>query len=493
MKINNYLFRGFIIPAFLLSFFACVYEPGEFSETKIDPPSETGDTLFVKLNNSMDVIYIGWVTNFTYQITGTDNQIYSVEITFEGQQLDHFINESGQTMSFTLNPASYSDGYHELHISIITATGTGSIADKVGAEGYIYELSWPVVIDKKIPDNVNDYKITAERTEKGIRLNWTTFNHANFQSYQIARQTPPYEMEAVAITTIYDPLTSSFLDTTFYEGQALSYTLWINTPAGKFVSNGIWVHDKLTGLKAEWHPDGTVDFSWDKTICPAAFGNYYVYSGFDYSNFTEEYLISDPEKNYVQLQKAGMGTDLHIFLKFLPKGMSKEQANQFAYQEFRLMAPPILPQHQKAFNVPRQDYLLLFTEKTIYKYDPVTMETISSLPVTITSDWYAAVSNDGQYFVYYSKPKFVVRKTSDWSVVNEWEDVDAGELNHFITSCSLSDNGKLAALDGNGKLNLYQINTGELLVSGNLKIDELNPRKCILSPDGTKIIAMVDY
>lgn len=493
MKTVNYLFRWLAIYIFSSTFFSCVYSPSDFTETYVEPPSETGDTLFMTLNDAMDVIYIGWVTNFAYQISGTDKHIYSVEIDFEGQQLHSYINEYGQTMNFTLDPASYSDGYHELNIKIITSTGTGSIADKSGAEGYIYELNWPVIIDKTIPDNINDYKITAERTDKGIRLNWNTFEHANFQSYQIARQTPPYEMEAVPITTIYDPETSTFLDTTFYEGQAMSYTLWINTPAGKFVSNGIWVHDKLTGLKAEWHPDGTVDFNWNKTICPAVFGNYYVYSGFDYSNLVEEYLIDDPEENHVQLQKAGLGNDLYIFLKFLPKGMSKEEAGQFSYQQHRLSTPSIFSQYQKAINVPRQDYVLLCTDKMIYKYDPEKIETISSFPVTINSDWYTTVSNDGQKVAYYSKPKFVVRKIADWSLVNEWNDVDAGSDKHFIVSCSMSDNDKLAALDEKGKVNLYNLITGELLDSETIEINDLKPGKCVLSPDGTKLVAMVDY
>jgi hypothetical protein len=83
----------FILFQILIS--GCEFSPDKVPVTQVDSPEEQGPPIQVSLNNRYDTIKIGWETNFSYKVTGTNNRINSVLVTLGEDELNHYIRESG--------------------------------------------------------------------------------------------------------------------------------------------------------------------------------------------------------------------------------------------------------------------------------------------------------------------------------------------------------------------------------------------------------------
>jgi hypothetical protein len=466
----------------------CEFRPDDVPDSQINPPVVGSNPIFFSLNNTDGPIKMGWKTDFQYEITGTDNKIVSVIVYFEGQEIHHYVTDNNQSFNFSLDPATYSNGDYNLNIEITTTTGSESIADKVGSEGFLYKLDWPVYIDKTMPTR-SLCKIIEVSSSRGNELSWQSFNYPNFNSYIIYRQYPFLQPSAVPIATITDPTVTNFTDTTFFEGQNCMYTLGIQTPAGLCLGEYIWVFNILTGLQAEWHPDGTVDVKWDKAKNLESFGKYYVYAGFNYTDFIEEYIIENPDQNYVTLKKAGFGSGLYIFLKFIPRGVIEIAHTALEYTKIVLQPSPMLPRHWTSYNVNGQDYILLASFSKIFRYYPHDLRSEDSISANLESNCLLSVSNNGEKFAYSADENFYIKRTDNFMSVNEFPGPSLHSLNKSLARYSLSDNGMLLALDNEGIVYIYNTQNGELIHKDTLTIGGYGLKAVILSPDGTKMVA----
>lgn len=470
-----------------ISFFTgCEFNPHEVPLTEIDQPDDTGAPLLINLNDKHDTIRIGWVTDFHYDISGTDSKILSVNVTFQDDVIHDYVIGNQQIFSFSFNPAAYPDGDYYLNIKIYTSSGSGSLADKVGAEGYLYLLDWPVIIDKTLPQYSNSY-LNATRTEEGIDLTWTSFNHANFISYNVYRYYPLFQAVPVVIATITDPLQNSFTDSTFCEGQYIRYFIRTVTPAGYSEGQDIVFFDELHGLKATWNPDGTADVTWDKARNPESLDKYYVYSGYRSTDIIEEYFIKDPDQNHVKLLNAGLGSGLYIFLKFIPKGAPPESYNYFSGTSTTLYPPLMLPGFYYACYANDHDFMLLVQNEKVFRYFPEKVMANDSISVDLEEYWHISASSDGNEFAYYQDEKFFIRRTENFSPISEFQGPPLKSLGRTLDRCFISSNGRLLAVDSEGYAYLYNTVNGTLIREDPLNIGGYPKKLACLSPDGTRI------
>jgi hypothetical protein len=486
---NRLLFLFFIGSVFLLQ--RCEFHPDEVPENKISPPDESAPPIFMSLNDHHDTLKIGWETDFSYNITGANNKIISVVITFQDNELHHYVDDGNQTFSFSFDPRTYSNGNYNLNIKIITSSGSGSIADKVGSEGYFYELSWPVLIDNTLPDRPYCSSVTATKTSGGVELRWPAFNHINFVSYIIYRQYPFFQENAVPIGRIVNPLDTVFTDTTYWEGQNAIYYIRFESPGLPFDGDYTGYYDQLTGLKATWSTDGTAYVTWDKAKNLESFGKYYVYAGWRFDNFIEEYYIEDPEQNYVILKNVGFGTGLYIFLKFLPRGISENEYNLVEYKMIELIPPPTIPDFRFAYNANNKEFMLLADNQHIYRYFPYEARTEDMISVNIDTYWLISISSNGDKFVYYQDNKFYIKRTSDFYSENEFTGPPLRLLGRAIQSYSLSDNGRLLATDNEGFVYFYDTQNGQLLREDSLDVRGDPVKFVSISPDGTSMVVQI--
>ena len=482
----------FFIPVLVFSLLSgCEFVPHEVPETILTPPAIVGPPLSFRLNGYNDTIRLGWETEFIYEIAENDQKIVSVKIILKDEVLLYYVTGNPEKFTFSLNPAPYNNGYHELNIEVITASKTGSIAEKLGAEGYIYKLKWPVYIDKTVPEGIYNYEIVATQTDSGMILTWPSFNYPNFISYVIYRQTTPFDQSAVAIAEITSPLDTVFIDDTYWEGQRISYNLGIKYPGGTFIANHMTIQSELTGLKAEWNPDGTVDVKWDRAKNLKSFGMYNVFSAYNFGGTViEEHFINDPDQNFITLENGGFGTGLYVFLRFIPKGVEQADYTYLRHRTYLIVEPDrMIPNHWTSCPVNGKDFVLLGGFERIYRYHPTGLYLSDSISGSFNSNCILAVSNDGNKFTYYSNGNFFIRSTDDFTVKKEFPGPVLGSEGQMLESYSLSDQGHLLVIDNAGITYLYSTDDGSLILKDTLEIGGYPVHVGLLSPDGKTMVA----
>jgi WD40 repeat protein len=479
----------FFIITILIS--SCEFVPDEIEETIVEhapfaPPIE------FSLNDYNDTIVIGWLTDFRYNIN-SNNKVFSVKIIFCEKTLVHNVAGSYQSVNFSINASLYNNGTYPLHVEIVTGSGSGSIADKLDAEGLVYELDWPVKIDKTLPYS-SSCVLKATHSKKAIELSWAAFDHPNFRSYSIYR-TINALVSPVQIAVITDPFITSFSDTTYWEGERNYYHLRINSPAGYAYGNEVAVNDTLTGIEAEWCKDGTVKVRWDKVENIESFGGYYVYSYFDETSVLEKHFINDPDQNYLTLSNSGFAYGLYIRLKFIPKNLNENRYPYVTGKVIRHFPEPVLPKHTRAYSVNGRDYILLATTNRLYRYHPNEMNVSDSVLTRLPREDMLAVSNDGQLFSYTDFTNIFVRRSGDFMIVRQFPSPTLIKPKQWdpnyenLAFFSLADNGRLAVCDFDGIIHLYDGFSGSLINKDTILIDGKAISNGILSPDGSRLIA----
>ena len=475
--LDRYLFLPcWLVSVMLLSGWltSCEYELHEVPmNDQVKPPND-GPPIVINLNDYHDTIKIGGSTSFNYSISGTKNKILAVEISMDGIILHQYVADNHQSFSFVLDPIDLPNGQYSLSISVITSSGTGSIAEKLGAEGYLYELDWPIVIDKTEPSG--EYAISFEKMHgpEGVKLTWTPFNHVNFANYVVYRQYRAVQQQPEAIVVIDNPLQSSYIDQSFWEGQDAIYFVRIVTHNGQYDGSMCNFTDQLSGLSTTWHTNGTLDVSWNMAQNTASFGGYYIFTSYADTPM-ETQFVSNLEETSCTFQNVGLAYGINIYLAIIPKGLPTADYKNLKFYKYSPSIPSFIPVYSKAHRVNNHEFLLLSTQSKVYRYYPDNLTTEDTLTVNLTIYDLLSVSNDGNQFATFDGNTFHIRGTNDFHLVSDFS--DATILYPEGVNCiSLSDNGQLMAIDGWNGVYLYDIGTGLLIRKDTIALNGYNQK-----------------
>jgi hypothetical protein len=468
---------------------SCEFQPHDIPDDNIEKPADEGPPIVLNLNDYHDTIKIGWITDFNYSISGTTNKILAVEISIGGKVIHEYLADNQQTFSFSFDPATLPDGNYDLNIKIISSTGSGSIAERFGVEGYLYDLNWPVIIDKAIPEG--SYNIAFEKVHnpEGLKLSWLKFNHANCVKYVIYRQYWPFQQEPIPIAEITDPKLSYYIDHSFWEGQDVLYFVRIVTPYGHYDGNFSTFRDELIGvLSADWHNDGTLDVSWNKAQNLETFASYYVFTSYADSPM-ESYLIGDPDENHVTFRDAGLAYGINIYLAIEPKGLDVSDRKNLRLSKYTHYTPAQIPLFFVSSMVNDHEFMLLSQQNMIYRYYPDEQRIDYSLSVSLTKTDLLSVSNDGNRFVYFQGSDFYIRRTNDFTTETIFND-PSNPYPESVSCLSISDNNRLLVTDNWNHVYLYNSATGQLIRRDSIPLTGMYRKTAVISPDGTKMTAI---
>ena len=148
--------------------------------------------------------------------------------------LGHRTIQEGNYLSSKLSFQSknYRDGYHKLKLFVLLNSGTGSLADQVGAEAMEIYKTWIVHIDNSPPKAV---VVTHIQPEEGrLKIAWQKYEGKEFEYYKIIRSFGPYSTEVCA--TLTDPNKTTWLDEEYIGGQ-VSYSVLLKVSSHE---NGIY-------------------------------------------------------------------------------------------------------------------------------------------------------------------------------------------------------------------------------------------------------------
>jgi hypothetical protein len=146
--------------SFILVLASCEYEPsGEYSPDIKKPQS--APPLLVDLNAAGDTILIDVFSVLEFRFQTEDKELHWMKYCI-GNQCETGNSNAG---IYTIHMGAHNvmPGKFDLTIEVFTATGTGSIADVLGAEGFLYSKKFTLIVVEKL----DGLKILSVQPDKG--------------------------------------------------------------------------------------------------------------------------------------------------------------------------------------------------------------------------------------------------------------------------------------------------------------------------------------
>jgi hypothetical protein len=443
----------------------------------------------LKLTPDMDTLRIAQPVWIIYSFSAGSQEIYDIKIQLDTTVLSMVRDKDIRTL---FDPVQVSDGWHTLYITVYTATGSGSIADKLKSEAFVYNIHWPVYVNKSGRNNLKFYP--ALDLSGGIKLSWKDYHYADFRSYEITWSS----IQGGGSKKIYDPHHNYFIDSTLIEGCYSVYTLTYHSTDEELAFDQIWYASKIIDPVAKVNSDGTVDVTWTKSLKEKSVQLYCVKTDAPNYGKTEEHDISDLNVTSLRLSdKIGFGGDYTVRLRYIPLLYTSYHValeTQGGITSFAL--GDLIPAFDKAFYMSSEKSFLLYKAGKFFKYNPQNGAKSVEQPTeagTSTILNMIAASPDGNYFGYFWNEKYVIRRTSDFSTVNVIDIQGYANHNLLLNDVNISNNGIISTADYNNYIRLFNVAAGVKIYETRYS-SSYYTRKSIISPDGQNLAVMfVNY
>jgi hypothetical protein len=208
----------FLSLCIFISALSCVYEaPDEM--TFVNPQSIPPKITVQQLDLDKDTIVIWTNTYFNYNFSSDKQPIWGLEFDYFGKKF----TKEGSNGYFEIDPSGQPDGVYKLKLLLYTRSGTGSLADNLGAEAYVFEKEWTLVVEKPVAPTS---QITGTTIEDGfLTIQWEKCEQAYFHSYEIIVNDSGLHKNYRR--RIYDADITSLTDS-FFVGGKVDFTLLVH-------------------------------------------------------------------------------------------------------------------------------------------------------------------------------------------------------------------------------------------------------------------------
>jgi hypothetical protein len=237
---------------FSLFFYSCEFETDKVYERKVDKDADPPEITVVDLDLESDTIFLFNGRNIAFLFTSSNQKINIVRFNVDGNEAA--IYSSGEGI-FLLDYGNINEGEHTLVLEVITGSGTNSIADILGAEGYVFSKTWVLNVYK-------DYNTKLDTRVKNGCLNfsWEKYPVPDFKEYIIYREKSYYEKIEVGRTTSVE-----FTDCS-YVGEGGRYFVEVLKKDGQLFSWGyVELYQELPVLSFIGTFDNEYTIKWSKS------------------------------------------------------------------------------------------------------------------------------------------------------------------------------------------------------------------------------------
>ena len=219
MKINQFNKSLTILLICLAAaiFSQCTFEPDQEFNASIKAPEPIDVTIIINDPGFKDPYYLLEPTRFQFRLKELNNAILSSQVRLNGRLLDSNIFDGAVT--FLLDPYQMEVKEHLIEMVIYADTKSGSLANIVGAEYYVIEQSFKLIIDPTPPE-FHSFKVGLENGY--LTMRWVGPEDQNNFVYKLWRSNSSTWFSSD--TTLYDTKTNYFIDPG-YVGGDMSFIL----------------------------------------------------------------------------------------------------------------------------------------------------------------------------------------------------------------------------------------------------------------------------
>lgn len=318
---NSGLIYILLAASLLLTVSSCEYNPtGVYErETVSNPISPEIQAIELYLNEDTVFFYTTQMKiNFNFR--SSDQKIIYVRFLVDGIQKSVIESNSGQ---FSFENIGLPQGIHSLQMDVFTHSGSSSIADILGMEGFLFSKNWVLK-----SENFLDKKTIIETEDGYLKLTFPQYKNPDLVEYIVSRDINANTME---IARIKDNV---FIDST-YIGEGGSYKVIVRTASGLNLNwNEVFLDKELPLFSLYATDDNTYSFKWAKCKYYSALQNYSIL--FRNHTSSEEFTISvtDPSDTIINLPDLRFNDLLYIILRSIPRAGNPFYNSQF-YPQFQ--------------------------------------------------------------------------------------------------------------------------------------------------------------
>lgn len=437
----------------VLFVFSCEFKPGEIPETFVKPPGDDAPLLFIEVKPEMDTLKLNTDVWTEFKLTTEEAKVHWVKIFFDDAVVYNSEYSDEWKPKFYVAIGNYTEGMHNISVQAFTSSNTGSIADKAGAEGYLYEVDWPITITHNVWPFINIRSLIFKNP--GVEVVWDKYDYYGFQSYQFTKGSV---IEGNKVEKQFaNSKETNFTDFSYIEGEYAWYS--VNLFGGYSESKEFFIPIEVP--VTQQLPDGKLKVTWRKTSNPERLGYYYVSLTAPAGARNYESVIENPVDTSVVFNTPGFGGTYEIQVRFVPKTYTAPYINYSSAGGTVAWSPGnSMPSFQRAFNLSEFGEVLLYGQGKFRKYNPLTGLVSDSLVENISDPENIRVSETGRFFSYFKDDEFVLRETETWNIVNHFKVPFYYFYSLRARSLSISDNYQLAVVDHFSVLSVYDCRTG---------------------------------
>lgn len=285
-----------------IAVYSCRYDTNEIFERNLDREVEPPNIEVVQLDllpEKDTVILPSKYVNFNFK--SSDQKIQGIKYYLDGKLLGSVESGIG---SFYLNN-EYTQGLHLLKLEIFTHSGTGSIADSMGVEGYVFSTKEWIV---KVPED--PYMGLYTTAEDGfLKLKWTK-PPEEVTEYIICR-----ESREIGRTT-----SCEFVDKA-YMGEGANYSLeCVNASTGlKGLMGQVNLPKEILIKRFDFDTKNNYNIIWDRLKYYAAIDTISVLWDDGYSRTVALDKTSDTSVTGFKIPTSAFGQQKRFWMVLTPK------------------------------------------------------------------------------------------------------------------------------------------------------------------------------
>lgn len=296
----------------LLTFIVgCNYSPEGEHIVEIDSEG-TIPEIEVELNFNTDTIYISRNERVQFKYTKNGNKVNWAKFIVNGKETPLQEEKEGG-FEFEWYFPNFNHGTYTLTMIVFTKSGTGSIADLVGAEGYLFEHSWTVIVTDA---SALAPEIKGTDFENGIlKLEWEPFKGMNFEKYDVWKYVLHTPYAPFHVTTVTSQEQTSVGDYS-YHGELSRYFVTVNE---SYTGSSYDVEGPLPEITASNTSDGNILLKWNIPPYFNALNGYKVsYLDNFNGNLIHLQTVEGAQTDSAKIENTLFGYDYNLYLTMNP-------------------------------------------------------------------------------------------------------------------------------------------------------------------------------
>lgn len=399
-----------------LFFFSCKYSPSGTYEVTVQPVSEAPE-IEVDLNIASDTLLLPVNRDIKITYTTHDSEVRYVVLLFND---GHDYVEEGKSGTFYLkfnNNIQQKNTPYSLTIQLFRSSGSGSLADKFGMEGFLYQQVFTVIF---LESSDLAPQVTKAYPQNGsMKIEWEKFKGVGFKAYHVFN-TEFYKIDIITdqnITEVYDPT---------YVGYVGSYHIVTECESDSYRSQEFNMRSPLPVANAKQLSNGKTEIRWNQTKYKGNVLAYRIYEYYSRSNYLNEIAyVTDLNDTTLIYDKTRFAVKTRFFIEMVAKELifaenywKKNFQNYTGETEDYLLGNkiPIIPDN--FFHNPPGKYCY-YSNWWLYKYDTNLQQITDSIEQPRLD---FAITPDGQRMLTLNSGTSVdILATSDFSKLHSLE------------------------------------------------------------------------